>query len=124
MWASADRIVGLLYGARFAETGNATRMLLVGAVVAGLSQLILVVLVLNRGQLRTEVVARHVDATPAKDMAFMKLPVVWWCFGFFLLSTMTLAVVQNFAVPILKTFQNQRESTGGELKRDESTKEI
>jgi FSR family fosmidomycin resistance protein-like MFS transporter len=36
------------------------------------------------------------------DMAFMKLPVVWWCFGFFLLSTMTLAVVQNFSVSILK----------------------
>ena len=36
------------------------------------------------------------------DMAFMKLPVVWWCFGFFLLSTMTLAVVQSFAVSILK----------------------
>jgi MFS family permease len=35
-------------------------------------------------------------------MAFMKLPVVWWCFGFFLLSTMTLAVVQGFAVSILK----------------------
>jgi MFS family permease len=28
--------------------------------------------------------------------------VVWWCFGFFLLSTMTLAVVQSFAVSILK----------------------
>ena len=36
------------------------------------------------------------------DMAFMKLPVVWWCFGFFLLSTMTLAVVQSYAVSILK----------------------
>lgn len=36
------------------------------------------------------------------NMAFMKLPVVWWCFGFFLLSTMTLAVVQSYAVSILK----------------------
>jgi MFS family permease len=35
-------------------------------------------------------------------MAFMKLPVVWWCFGFFFLSTMTLAVVQSFSVSILK----------------------
>jgi predicted MFS family arabinose efflux permease len=35
-------------------------------------------------------------------MAFMRFPVVWWCFGFFLLSTMTLAVVQNFSVSILK----------------------
>ncbi len=32
----------------------------------------------------------------------MKLPVVWWCFGFFLLSTMTLAMVQNFSVSLLK----------------------
>lgn len=39
---------------------------------------------------------------PEHDMAFMKLPVVWWCFGFFLLSTMTLAVVQSYAVSILK----------------------
>ena len=35
-------------------------------------------------------------------MAFMRLPVVWWCFGFFLLSTVTLAVVQNFSLPILQ----------------------
>jgi MFS transporter, FSR family, fosmidomycin resistance protein len=32
----------------------------------------------------------------------MKLPVVWWCFGFFLLSTMTLAVVQSYSVSILQ----------------------
>lgn len=38
-------------------------------------------------------------------LAFMRLPVVWWCFAFFLLSTMTLAVVQNFSVPILKALQ-------------------
>lgn len=40
------------------------------------------------------------------DLAFLRLPVVWWCFGFFLLSTMTLAVVQNFSVPILKALQD------------------
>ncbi|MCZ2088005.1 MAG: MFS transporter, partial [Burkholderiales bacterium] len=33
---------------------------------------------------------------------FLRLPVVWWCFAFFLLSTLTLAVVQNFASPIMK----------------------
>jgi MFS family permease len=27
---------------------------------------------------------------------------VWWCFGFFLLSTVNLAVVQNFSLPILQ----------------------
>lgn len=40
------------------------------------------------------------------DLAFIRLPVVWWCFAFFLLSTMTLAVIQNFSVPILKALQN------------------
>lgn len=40
------------------------------------------------------------------DLAFMRLPVVWWCFAFFLLSAMTLAVVQNFSVPILKALQD------------------
>lgn len=57
----------------------------------------------QRAQLRTQAVVRHADAPAGSDLAFMKLPVVWWCFAFFLLSTMTLAVVQNFAVPILKT---------------------
>lgn len=45
MWASADRIVALLYGERFAESAAATRMLLVGAVFAALSQFLLVTLV-------------------------------------------------------------------------------
>ncbi len=67
---------------------------------------ILVVLVLQRDKLSTQVVRREPQAAgngPAEhDLAFMKLPVVWWCFGFFLLSTMTLAVVQSFSVSILK----------------------
>jgi MFS family permease len=60
----------------------------------------------HRDKLSTRVVARDPHAiaqgSAEHDMAFMKLPVVWWCFGFFLLSTMTLAVVQSFAVSILK----------------------
>jgi MFS family permease len=67
--------------------------------------LVLAVLVLHRDQLSTQVARRVPSAAgtnPEHDMAFMKLPVVWWCFGFFLLSTMTLAVVQSFAVSILK----------------------
>ena len=63
---------------------------------------ILVLLVLQRDKLSTRVVVRHGDVPAEHDMAFMKLPVVWWCFGFFLLSTMTLAVVQSFSVSILK----------------------
>ncbi len=68
--------------------------------------LILVLLVLQRDKLSTQVVRRDPQAAgtgPVEhDLAFMKLPVVWWCFGFFLLSTMTLAVVQSFSVSILK----------------------
>jgi MFS family permease len=69
--------------------------------------LILLLLVLQRDKLSTSHKA-HDTATqgPAEhSLAFMKLPVVWWCFAFFLLSTMTLAVVQNFSVSILKAMQ-------------------
>ncbi|MDD2808770.1 MFS transporter [Rhodoferax sp.] len=63
---------------------------------------VLAVLVFNRDQLHTQVVRHAPDAVVEHSMAFMKLPVVWWCFAFFLLSTMTLAVVQSFSVSILK----------------------
>ena len=59
----------------------------------------------QRDKLRTEVVVRAPSTpggAPANDLAFLKLPVVWWCFSFFLLSTMTLAVVQSFAPSILQ----------------------
>jgi MFS family permease len=64
--------------------------------------LILGVLVFQRDELSTKVAPREHHVTPEHDLAFMKLPVVWWCFSFFLLSTMTMAVVQSFAVSILK----------------------
>jgi MFS family permease len=63
---------------------------------------ILLLMVLQRDKLLTHAVAHHPDTPAEHSMAFMKLPVVWWCFAFFLLSTMTLAVVQSFAVSILK----------------------
>ena len=60
----------------------------------------------HRDKLSTQVAPRDAPAVAQgqveHDMAFMKLPVVWWCFGFFFFSTMTLAVVQSFAVSILK----------------------
>lgn len=60
----------------------------------------------QRDKLLTEVVVRTpttADGAPREhDLAFLKLPVVWWCFAFFLLSTMTLAVVQSFAPSILQ----------------------
>jgi len=64
--------------------------------------LVLGLLVVKRAHLKTLVVARNPQTDGGHSMAFMKLPVVWWCFGFFFLSTMTLAVVQGFAVSILK----------------------
>lgn len=65
---------------------------------------ILALLVVHREHLSTTVVPRPAAgaAKGEHDMAFMKLPVVWWCFGFFLLSTMTLAVVQSYSVSILQ----------------------
>ncbi len=62
---------------------------------------VLAVLFWQRDKLLTEVVVRHADAPRGGDLDFLKLPVVWWCFAFFLLSTMTLAVVQTFAPSIL-----------------------
>ncbi len=63
---------------------------------------ILLLLVLQRDKLRTQAATPHPDQPAEHSMAFMKLPVVWWCFSFFLLSTMTMAVVQSFSVSILK----------------------
>ena len=63
---------------------------------------VLCLLYWQRDKLRTEVAVRHTDAPKGAELAYLKLPVVWWCFAFFLLSTMTLAVVQSFAPSILK----------------------
>jgi MFS family permease len=63
---------------------------------------ILLLLLVQREKLSTRAVQQHPDQPTEHSMAFMKLPVVWWCFGFFLLSTMTMAVVQSFSVSILK----------------------
>jgi MFS family permease len=63
---------------------------------------ILGLMVWQRDKLVTHAVVHHPDRPVEHSLAFMKLPVVWWCFAFFLLSTMTLAVVQSFSVSILK----------------------
>ena len=93
-WAAAPVFfagLGALWGWRQAYLAAA----LMYALVSGL-------LILKRAHLKTIVVARNPQTDTGHAMAFMKLPVVWWCFGFFFLSTMTLAVVQSFAVSILK----------------------
>ena len=67
---------------------------------------VLALMVLQRDKLVTEVLRSDRQAVAngeaEHNFAFMKLPVVWWCFGFFLLSMMTLAVVQNFSISILQ----------------------
>jgi MFS family permease len=63
---------------------------------------VLALMWVQRDKLKTQASAHHEDTPAEHSMAFMKLPVVWWCFAFFLLSTMTLAVVQSFSVSILK----------------------
>ena len=68
--------------------------------------LIIFLLLLQRDKLQTKTVLRHPETSASHDFAFMKSAVVWWCFSFFLLSTMTLAVVQNFSVSILRALQD------------------
>ncbi len=73
-------------------------------VAAGMYVLVLATMVLNRSDLATEIVVRHGDAADVQPatLAFLKLPVIWWCFGFFLLSTMTLAMVLSYSVSLLQ----------------------
>ena len=76
---------------------------------------VLLILWLNRASFLTEVIHKDANLKSYESnqknennqnnesaFAFLKLPVVWWCFGFFMLSTVTLAMVQSFSVPILK----------------------
>jgi len=72
------------------------------AAAAAMYLCILLLLFVQREKLSTQAVAHHPDRPAEHSMAFMKLPVVWWCFSFFLLSTTTMAVVQSFSVSILK----------------------
>lgn len=63
---------------------------------------VLALLFWQRQHLKTEVVIKPSHAAAGSDLAFLRLPVVWWCFAFFLLSTVTLAVVESFAPSILR----------------------
>ena len=76
-------------------------------VAAVLYLVVLGVMFWQRDKLRTEVVVQAAGAPRGGDLGFLKLPVVWWCFAFFLLSTMSLAVVQSFAPSILKAMPFQ-----------------
>ena len=68
---------------------------------------ILVLLAWNSAAIETHAVDRKVnDPHAANPLAFLQIPVVWWCFAFFFLSTMTLAVVQTFSVSILQAMHH------------------
>ena len=73
---------------------------------AGLYGAIMLLLVLQRDKINTVVAEFKPDEKVEHNLAFLKRPVVWWCFGFFLLSTMTLAVVQTFSVSLLKALHH------------------
>ncbi len=97
-WALAPSfLVGITALSDWRTAYHAAALLYVG---------VLALLWWQRDKLLTEVVVRApttADGAPREhDLAFLKLPVVWWCFAFFLLSTMTLAVVQSFAPSILQ----------------------
>ena len=68
---------------------------------------ILALLVWKSGAIQTHAADRKTDDPhAAHSLAFLKIPVVWWCFAFFFLSTMTLAVVQTFSVSILQAMHH------------------
>ena len=69
---------------------------------AGVYVLVLALLIVHRSHLQIHAAQPKSQAQPTHTLAFMKLPVVWWCFVFFLLSTITLAVIQGYSVSILK----------------------
>ena len=93
-WALAPAfLVGITSLADWRTAYHAAALLYLG---------VLALLFWQRDKLVTQVQVRHADAPRGSDLAFLKLPVVWWCFSFFLLSTMTLAVVQSFAPSILR----------------------
>jgi predicted MFS family arabinose efflux permease len=68
---------------------------------------ILALLVWKSDAILTHVADRKAnDPHAAHSLAFLKIPVVWWCFAFFFLSTMTLAIVQTFSVSILQAMHH------------------
>ncbi|MBD3892522.1 MFS transporter [Hydrogenophaga sp.] len=64
--------------------------------------LVLALLIWQRDKLRTTVAPRDRTRPAGADLAYLRLPVLWGCFVFFMLSTMTLAVVQSYVPSILK----------------------
>jgi MFS transporter, FSR family, fosmidomycin resistance protein len=64
--------------------------------------LLLLVLLWQRELLATRPVTSRRQEGGQHELAFLCLPVVWWCFTFFLLTTITLAAVHTYSVSILQ----------------------
>jgi MFS family permease len=64
--------------------------------------MIFLVLCVYRESILTQSHTKVVVADKGEQISIFKLPVLWLCFAFFFFSTMTLAVVQNYAVIILQ----------------------
>jgi len=69
---------------------------------AGLYLLVFLLLLWQRQHLKSEVLRRPAGAPAGNDLAFLRHSVIWWCFAFFLLTTLMLGVVQNYSASILK----------------------
>jgi len=71
------------------------------ACAGALAVLVLAVLWFNRSVLALDVKAVHkamgTDAIHGGEFAFLRIPAVWMCFGFFFFYAMALSVVQTFA---------------------------
>ena len=53
-----------------------------------------------------------IGGTPDHALAFMKLPAIWLCFGFFFWSTVTLSAIQSFAGPALQAMHGVSQAAG------------
>jgi len=71
------------------------------ASAGGLALAVLLILWVNRDALSLEVKDVHEatgsDAAAGGEFAFLRIPAVWMCFGFFFFYAMSLSVVQTFA---------------------------
>ena len=67
---------------------------------------IFALLLWQRDLLHADVAIHKHVADTSSTLGFLRIPVVWWCFSFFFLSTMTLAVVQSFSVSILQALHH------------------
>jgi len=63
---------------------------------------ILVLLLFNQDDITTEVVVHTQEAPKTSALTILRMPLLWWCFGFFLFSTVMLSVVQNFGMTIMQ----------------------